>query len=209
MLPYSCRRRSRQTVRMGTDSAPFELKIRPSFFVPAAFLLLVSDSAAFLLSFLLACAVHEAGHLIAACGLKLPVLGLTLSGAGLELKILRRCSYWGDLLLAAAGPGASILLTAALCWFGGGEGTLLAGVSLILGCFNLLPVRPLDGGEMLQAALSMLFPLDAARSVAAWLGRTVCLLLILWGSALAGAGNPSLLFMGLWLLVCERKSSEM
>ena len=64
-------------------------------------------------------------------------------------------SYGGELLAAAAGPAVNLLLAAAL----GLPGRwweplyLLAGAQAVLGCFNLLPILPLDGGRMLWLAL--------------------------------------------------------
>lgn len=80
---------------------------------------------------------------------------MRISVLGAEMQVAGRMSYGGELLAAAAGPAVNLLLAAAL----GLPGRwweplyLLAGAQAVLGCFNLLPILPLDGGRMLWLAL--------------------------------------------------------
>lgn len=95
--------------------------------------------------------VHEAGHIAA---IKLTggrIASLYLSPFGAVIKC-PPASYRLDLIRAAAGPAASVILSAAAALFGSGA---VSCVSLLLGALNLLPVRGLDGGVMLSALLSM------------------------------------------------------
>lgn len=79
------------------------------------------------------------------------VRAVRISALGAEMQVAGRMSYGGELLAAAAGPAVNLLLAAAL----GLPGRwweplyLLAGAQAVLGCFNLLPILPLDGGRML------------------------------------------------------------
>ena len=109
-----------------------------------------------------AAAVHEAGHLLALWALGAPAEGarLTMLGAVLEVR-QERLSYGGELASVLAGPAANLaaaffLLLAAerfpasCAW---------AGAHLVLAAFNLLPVRPLDGGRAVETvALWLLGP---------------------------------------------------
>ena len=61
----------------------------------------------------------------------------------------------------------------------------LAMLSLILGVFNLLPGFPLDGGHILRAALSYVFPRPTARMIAAICGLLVAAAILVF--ALTGA----------------------
>ena len=72
-----------------------------------------------------------------------------------EMQVAGRMSYGGELLAAAAGPAVNLVLAAALGLLGrwGEPLYLLAGAQAVLGCFNLLPILPLDGGRMLWLAL--------------------------------------------------------
>lgn len=181
------------------ERAAFRLEVRPSFWVLSAFLGLAAEEGRMLFLFFLACLTHELGHFVAAICLRLPVDGLTVSAVGLELSIRRNCSYLGEFLLTAAGPAASILLTAALCGLSGEGSSLLAGISLILGLFNLLPVQPLDGGELLRILLCQFLPPERADQATLGVGSVVCALVIAFGLVLVWKGNPSLLIMGFWL----------
>ena len=154
---------------------------------------------------LLASALHELGHALAArrMGVSIRRLRITAVGAEMVLCPTRMLSYPGEMLIALAGPAVN-LFTAALAvrlpWEGQGR-LLFAGASAALGAFNLLPLGPLDGGQLLRAALSLLISPEAGRIVtegltlagtAALLGAGVWLLA-------AGEGNLSLLVIGGWL----------
>lgn len=46
----------------------------------------------------------------------------------------------------------------------------IAIVNIVLLVFNMLPIYPLDGGQMLQALMWFFMPFDRALSIAAWIG---------------------------------------
>ena len=71
---------------------------------------------------------------------------------------------------------------------GGGRWSVLAGANFILCAFNLLPVRPLDGGRALYLAASWLAGPAAGEIIARWtgaafaLGLTALLAYVMWRS---------------------------
>ena len=78
---------------------------------------------------------------------------------------------------------------------GGAHAWVAAGAHLSLCLFNLLPVRPLDGGRALYLAAAWLAGPSAAERIACWAGGTTALALgglVLW---LIGRTGGSL-----WLL---------
>lgn len=154
---------------------------------------------------------HELGHAVVARRYGLEVRRITLWALGgvAELGTQPR-SPKVELLVALAGPVVSLgvaatlgavalaadaltdagVLVVALGW--------LAFVNVVLGLFNLLPARPLDGGRVLTAVLwwrrgDELAAVDIATRVARVLG-----------AGLAGIGAWQLVtggFGGLWLLL--------
>lgn len=144
-----------------------------------------------------AAAVHELGHVAALAVVGGRAEGFTLSALGAELTLPAGLSYARELPVALGGPAASLLLAAAA---GGGRCFLLAGLSLALGLFNLLPLWPLDGGRAVACLCGMcLSPLGAERVEraigAAALGGFLAL-----GAIAARLGfGPGLLCMGAWL----------
>lgn len=135
--------------------------------------------------------------------LGVPVYHLRLTLLGAELRLHSRSeSGWEELLIALAGPLVNLLTAALLISLPhrGEEALLLAGASLLLGLFNLLPVAPLDGSRILHGCLS-LRSLSLADVVTATVTRTVELLLLLPGLLFALEGNPSLLVILLWMLL--------
>lgn len=102
----------------------------------------------------LGCTIHELGHYLALRCQGVEVTGLRLCILGAEMTADRsRLSYGGELAAVLAGPGAN--LVAALLLASGGEAFwTAAGGNLVLCVFNLLPLRPLDGGRALELAVS-------------------------------------------------------
>lgn len=100
----------------------------------------------------LGCAVHELGHYLALRCQGVRVTGLRICVLGAEMTADRSgLSYGGELAAVLAGPGANLLT--ALVLAAAGE-TAAAGSNLVLCAFNLLPLRPLDGGRALELAVS-------------------------------------------------------
>lgn len=125
-----------------------------------------------------AAAVHELGHWAVLRGLGADVTGFRLSvlGAVLETES-RRLSYGGELSAVLAGPGANLAAAMALTALGGGRWPAAVGANLVLCAFNLLPIRPLDGGRALYLLVSWLAGPDAGEQAARCLGAMTALAL--------------------------------
>jgi stage IV sporulation protein FB len=53
--------------------------------------------------------------------------------------------------------------------------------NVLLAVFNLLPAYPMDGGRILRALLSYVYPADQATRMAAWMGRMLAMSMGLYG----------------------------
>ncbi len=155
---------------------------------------------------LLAAGLHEVGHYLAVWSLGLPLSGVRVEGLGARMDVSGRVlSYGEEWLVAAAGPLASLLLSvaAAPLWSVWETARIFSCVSLLLGLFNLLPIRSFDGGRMLEVSLSSLFGPRAAERVLRI--STAVLLILLWATAvyflLIAADGLSLLCFSLSLLL--------
>lgn len=168
----------------------------------AAFVWLASP---LLLGAILSAAVcHELGHwlVLRRVGGRIQRLHITVFGAEMQVDD-RRISYGGELLTAAAGPVSNLLLAAAIGLLGRWWEPLylLAGAQAVLGCFNLLPILPLDGGRMLWLALCWGTDPFLADRVTQAVSLAAAGLLTVAGAALARR-SPFLLWTAAALLVC-------
>ncbi|MBO7273662.1 MAG: hypothetical protein J6V22_02280, partial [Clostridia bacterium] len=105
---------------------------------------------------LLAAALHELGHLIAARAMKIPIgaMRFDLLGARIDVKG-RILSYGEEWLLCMSGPLSSLVfsLIGSFFWSHSFLAITFSCASLLLGLLNLLPIQTFDGGRMLECAL--------------------------------------------------------
>lgn len=176
------------------------VEVSPGFLLTLGVLFWLDEGIGLLPCGLLACALHELGHVAAAAafGGTIKRLSLTAVGAALRIDYKEPLTYGQDSLVALAGPAANLLfglLALALGW------QLAAVLTLAVGAFNLLPVLPLDGGQVVYALL-------AERLDADWAERLMTALSGCLVGALVGVGvvsavhyaNVTLLLTALWLL---------
>lgn len=176
-----------------------KINVSPAFLLLAAWLL-YHDRQGIVFPALLACCLHEAGHVLAIRLVSGNIKQFNITVVGAELVLLHPLSYGRELLSAAAGPGMDLLLAALIR----GHWPLFTGLNLALAIFNLLPLRRLDGGRMLRCCLSMALGPEGADRAAQLLNRGLAGLLLLLGlwAALRG-GNPTLLLTALWLCAAD------
>lgn len=142
------------------------LSISPGFCLLVAWFGAVNGPG-LLATVLAAAVVHEGGHWLAlrAVGAKGTALRVGVLGMVMETDS-RRLSYGRELAVLLAGPGANLLSACLLSLLDHPEA---AGAHLVLGAFNLLPIRPLDGGRSLHLLAEWLLGPDRGE----WLARGV------------------------------------
>lgn len=147
------------------------VRFTPGFLFLAA-LLLYQSSTAFLISFLMAAALHELAHVGMArlLGISVRTLSMTAFGCVLTLADEALIPNQKLLLIAAAGPLLN-LSVAAFCQgltHVVGLAALFGAENLLLALFNLLPVFPLDGAVILSSALSFRMLPERAGALDLW-----------------------------------------
>ena len=144
---------------------------------------------------------HEFGHSLTGRAFGCETHDITLSfigGCASMTSMPRR--GWQEFLVALAGP----LVSFSLCGIGflalntlPIENHFLAYtlvylyyLNLVLGCFNLLPGFPMDGGRIFRSAMMLFLSRPKATLVAMWIGRVFAVLLGLSGAyALLNGGS--------------------
>ncbi len=145
-------------------------------------------SVAILLGFFTCVVLHELGHSFTAMHFGVGVRRILLMPIGgmAEFDAIPRQPV-RELLITLAGPAVNFVI-AAILWslvgFGGddypaditGFAQLLLRANLLMGCFNLLPVFPMDGGRIFRALLATRLPYLRATFWAATVGKVLAIL---------------------------------
>lgn len=108
------------------------------------------------MQFVIALAAHEAAHLFSAVLLNIEFtkVKITLFGFNFDAD-LENTSYYKKIILFFAGPVSNIIL-----YFGfkNTEYFKFANISLFLAYMNLIPIVPLDGGNICKTVLEFFLP---------------------------------------------------
>lgn len=125
--------------------------VKPETYIYTAILLLLLPIR-WITSFFIAVFIHEYCHYIALrlCGATVWQIEIGVTGIVMKTGQL---SPGKELICALAGPAGSLALVFLIRPM-----PFLAVCGLVQGVFNLIPVYPLDGGRILQSAMTLLFP---------------------------------------------------
>lgn len=131
------------------------LRVEPAALLLWAAFICLSDLQ-MLFALLLSAIPHELGHYLVLRHYGGRVERLHITALGAEMQMSGRLSYGAELLATLAGPLTNLLLAIPLGLLGQWWETayLFAGVQLVLGAFNLMPILPLDGGSILWIAVA-------------------------------------------------------
>ena len=166
--------------------------------VPVLVLFVMLASPEGLAVLLLAAICHELGHYLVLryCGAVVERVSVTPFGVALQLAPRPQLSYGREIAAVAAGPAVNLLLALVLSALGSLKewAYAAAGAHLVLGLFNLLPIRPLDGGTILWLAVAWRWDPFVADRVARMIGGAAVLVICTCGVWLWWqTGNPFLL----------------
>ncbi|MDR0267765.1 M50 family metallopeptidase [Paenibacillus sp.] len=131
--------------------------------------------------------VHELGHVTAALiyGVRIRSIQMLPFGGVVEMEDHGELTAWKEIGIAIAGPLQNVVMIGAALLFrelGWGDGSFLSYVIYgngMIASFNLLPILPLDGGKIVHAAASMLFPYHKT---------------LLWSSKISLTGSAGIVF---------------
>lgn len=186
---------------MWTCLKPKKVSVSSGFFLLMGILIYLDDGTGLLPWVVLSAFVHEMGHIIVSLlfGGQVETLGLSAVGAELRFAYRRPLSYGRESLIALAGPAANVLLGMLAYAF---NSYILASASFGLGAFNLLPILPLDGGNVLFNFISEWFAPNTADCVLSITAGVLIGLLVGVGLILAlHYANIMLLIVSGWLLL--------
>ena len=151
-------------------------------------------STSLLLLFFACVVLHEFGHSFTAMHFGIGVRRILLMPIGgmAEFDSIPR-QPWREFLITLAGPAVNFAIVAALWLAVGvsqtadysldprGLAQFLLRANLVMGCFNLLPAFPMDGGRILRAILASRLPYLKATGIAATVGKIVCVIGVAYG----------------------------
>jgi stage IV sporulation protein FB len=145
--------------------------------------------------------LHELGHAVVALHYGIAVREITLYPIGgiAGLATMPRDPRI-ELHVALAGPLVNFVLAASLAVVNTVAGSALLSAliqaNIFLGCFNLLPGFPLDGGRVLRALLARRFSYLKATEIATGVGQTVA---VAMGIFALLTFHPILLFIAVFV----------
>lgn len=147
----------------------FGVSIRIDFlFVALVCLFLILDKTGISTIALAVCFIHEMGHIIMffLVGYKPKELAFKVTGISL-IKPISALNYKKEVLVQLAGSGTNLIIFSLLCHTTNSISnvSIFAVTNLVIGVFNLLPLKNFDGGKLLEITLLRLFSISFAEGI--------------------------------------------
>ena len=147
--------------------------------------------------------MHEISHMLVAIILKMNVYEIELLPIGVNAKYTGKISNFKELLISLAGPIASFLF--ALMF----ENETFKLMNLSIAIFNLMPIRPFDGGKILENFFCILFGKKTANKILRFLSKiSLNLLLLLAIISLIFFKNYYLIILTIYMICIIKEEAE-
>ncbi|MBR4099692.1 MAG: site-2 protease family protein [Clostridia bacterium] len=169
--------------------------------------MLATDKTGFMLPTLFAVLMHEFGHLFIMWVLDCTPKKIKLIPASVQIVNSFSRGYKNDILIALSGPCVNLLLFSVLYYnylcFKNEFTLYFALLNLLIGVFNLLPVKGLDGGTILFSLLCKFTDINRAVLIVKLITAIFALAVIITAVLLTIGGklNASLYIIGIYLLI--------
>ncbi len=188
----------------------FGIQVYVSFlFLAVITVMLATDKTGFALPLLLAVTLHECGHIFMMWILDCSPKAIKLISASVQITSSFSRGYKNDILVSLSGPAVNLLIFATLYYnylcFGNKTTLVFSLVNLLIGIFNLLPVKGLDGGTVLFSVLCKHTDINKAclllKFVTVIFAVAIIIMAVLF--TIKGKINISLYIMGIYLLIAS------
>jgi len=162
-----------------------KISVDISFYFAAVLTLsMLSDKTNISCYSILSALLHETGHLLCLLFFRANPKSITLSLFGMRIvRGAKTLSYKQEIMTALSGPLVNLFLFAVFLFFGE-KAMMFSAVNLALGLFNLLPVKPMDGGEVLYFSLCRFFNENTVRKISDVITVITALILFVLGVCL-------------------------
>ena len=150
-----------------------------------------------ILPLILAVIIHELGHLsaILLCGGNAESLSVNMGGFVIGYSS-SHFTFYEDIICAVSGPVFGFIAAFLASKWGF---TVFSGICFSINIFNMIPVRPLDGGRVLWSFLVMLMPVRGETICRIIESIILCVLALLAMYIAYKTGNFSLLYIAIVL----------
>ena len=186
----------------------FGVKVEISFFFTALIaLLLFLDKTGLMCVGLLSAVIHETGHLIAMLivGAKPEKMRFCAYGVLINKNVNMK-SRLAQMLVFSGGCifNVAFAVVSALLWKNGAEGFIyFCAANIITALFSALPIKGLDGYDMLTLILSIKLPLNRAEKTASIIGAVFCFVpvAVFVSAFICGVLSINLMITSLYLII--------
>lgn len=155
----------------------FSVKIRYSFILLSAVSILFFEHR-MIFHALICILLHEAGHVICAKAFGCSINTLELCAQGLTIDLDRLPNPLQNIIIIAFGPLVNLLCSLIYITLFDNIDPYFVGFNLSFGIFNLIPLKFLDGGRLLEQILSLSLSSHLCSRICFWINTV--LLIITW-----------------------------
>lgn len=186
-----------------------EFELSPLFFIITS-LLLLFDKSGYMSFSMLFSLCHEFGHIIAMFIIHKPPRAIKIKIYGFEINTVS-FSIAETIFISAAGPLIN-LLSVLFCLILSSNINYklldLIYINIVIAAFNLLPVKNLDGGDILFSILTLKFSRNKADKLFRLISLSFSIIIMIFGIFLFFYGNMGVLLIGIYLFGCNFIKSD-
>ena len=186
-----------------------EFHISPLFFIIISTLLLF-DKSGYMSFSLLFSLLHEFGHIAMMFILNKPPRTIKLLFYGFEIKTLAFTKL-ETILISITGPITNFLFAIFFQILSVAFGFNLqfaVYINAFIGFFNLFPIANLDGGDILFSFLLLKYDYFTSKKITKVVSLVLAALVLIIGTILIVYGNIGVLFIGIYLFICNLIKSD-